>query len=204
MKKAFAILALVAAMFVAGNAQAQISINAGYSPEKFVAKQGNYSESINYQGFFVGITDNFVLYKGLGVAPGLQFRMNTKSQSETYLGTTVKTTSQQMLIDVPILFNYGIAINDKIAITPFAGPMFSLAILGKDTSNAGNSSITENWYENGNVNRFNVNLVGGAAVSFNKAKLFAGYRFGLVDMDKNNESLTIKTQGFFVGLGYTF
>ena len=77
MKKAFAILALVAAMFVAGNATAQISINAGYSPEKFVAKQGNYSESINYQGFFVGITDNFVLYKGLGVAPGLQFRMNT-------------------------------------------------------------------------------------------------------------------------------
>ena len=203
MKKALAIVAIIAAMFVAENVQAQISINAGYSPEKFVATQGNYSETVNYQGFFVGITDNFTLYKGIGVAPGLQFRMNTKSKSESYLGTTVKTTMQQMLIDVPILVNYGYAVNNDITVTPFAGPMFSLAIVGKTTSSAGNSSITDNWYEDGDVNRFNVYLVGGAAVSFHKAKLFAGYRLGLVDIDNSNDNTTIKTQGFFVGLGYT-
>ena len=52
MKKVLAIVAFVAAMFVAGNVQAQSTIYAGYAPENFV-----YSNSTdNYQGFFAGFT----------------------------------------------------------------------------------------------------------------------------------------------------
>jgi len=194
MKKVFAIVALVAAMFVAGQAQAQISINAGYAPEKFNTTLGNSTSTESYQGFFVGVTDNFTLSKGIGVAPGIQFRMNTRSYS--VLGITTKDT--QMLIDVPLLFNYGIGINRDLSITPFVGPMFSFAVSG--TTKAGNTS--HKWYgDNSSLNPFNINLVFGAALEFNRAKLFAGYRLGLIDQEKNSDNVTTKTQGFFVGLG---
>ncbi len=196
MKKAFALVALVAALFVAGNVQAQISINAGYAPEKFTTTWNNSSSSINYQGFFVGVTDNIGLAKGFGVAPGVQFRMNMRSY-DGLLGTSYKDT--QMLIDVPVLFNYGIAINRDIAITPFVGPMFSFAVSGSTKS--GNNSVS--WYgDNSDLNRFNINAVLGAAINYNRAKLFAGYRFGLLDQEKSNDNITTKTQGFFVGLGF--
>lgn len=197
MKKVLAIVALVAAMFVAGQAQAQISINAGYAPEKFSTTWGNSTTTTNYQGFFVGLTDNFTLSKGIGVAPGIQFRMNTRSYNGL-LGVTYKDT--QMLIDVPLLFNYGIGINRDLSITPFVGPMFSFAVSG--TTKSGSTSV--NWYgDHGTQNPFNINLVFGAALEFNKAKLFAGYRLGLIDQEKNSDNITTKTQGFFVGLGYS-
>ena len=202
MKKALAIVALVAAMFVAGQAQAQISINAGYAPEKFSTSWGNSTTTENYQGFFVGLTDNFTLSKGIGVAPGIQFRMNTRSQSSTVLGITSTTKETQMLIDVPVLFNYGIGINRDLSVTPCVGPMFSFAVSGKTKNSVGSSSTTTNWYgDNSSWNPFNINLVFGAALEFNKAKLFAGYRLGLVDQEKNSDNITTKTQGFFVGLG---
>ena len=105
MKKVFAIVALVAAMFVAGNVQAQTTINLGYAPESFVS--GN--TSTNYQGFFAGFTQNFGLSKGFGLAAGAQFRMNTKSGDAFFGFGTGKST--QILVDVPILFNYAIALN---------------------------------------------------------------------------------------------
>ena len=64
MKKVLAIVAFVAAMFVAGNVQAQRIIYAGYAPETFVT--GN--TSTNYQGFFAGFSQNFGLSQGIGVA----------------------------------------------------------------------------------------------------------------------------------------
>lgn len=202
MKKVLAIVALVAAMFVAGKAQAQISINAGYAPEKFSTTWGNSTTTESYQGFFVGLTDNFTLSKGIGVAPGIQFRMNTRSQSTTVLGITSTTKETQMLIDVPVLFNYGIGINRDLSVTPFVGPMFSFAVSGKTKNSVGSSSTTTNWYgDNSSRNPFNINLVFGAAAEFNRAKLFAGYRLGLVDQDKSSDNITTKTQGFFVGLG---
>lgn len=97
MKKALAIVALVAAMFVAGNVQAQSTIYAGYAPETFVS--GNTNS--NFQGFFAGFTQNFSLSQGIGVAAGAQFRMNTKSGDAFFGFGTGKST--QTLIDVPIL-----------------------------------------------------------------------------------------------------
>ena len=83
MKKAFAIMALIAAMFVAGNVQAQTSIYATYAPETFVAHFNNDSQT-DYQGFSIGFNHNFGLYKGLRVAAGAQFRINKKTMKTLY------------------------------------------------------------------------------------------------------------------------
>ncbi len=199
MKKVFAIVALIAAMFVAGNAQAQTTINLGYAPESFVSG----SNSTNYQGFFAGFTQNFGLSKGIGVAAGAEFRMNTKTVSNTILGVTTTTKDNQFLVDVPILFNYGIAVNRDLTITPFVGPMVSLALAGNTKTSIGSSSSTYDWYgDNSNMSRFNLYAVFGANVKFSQFNLFGGYRLGLLDLN-SNDNITLKTNGLFVGLGFS-
>ena len=200
MKKALAILALVAAMFVAGNVQAQSTIYATYAPETFVA--GSTSE--NYHGFSVGFSQNIGLYKGLGVAAGAQFRMNMKSETTTMWGITGKVSETQTIIDVPVLLNYKLELNRDLAIVPFVGPMPSLALTGVtkgvDPIFGENS---DDWYDNNStMSRFNLYMVFGADVKFTNFNLFGGYRLGLLDLN-SNDNATLKTNGWFIGLGYT-
>ena len=205
MKKALAIVALIAAMFVAGNVQAQTTIYAGYAPETFVTSHN----SSNYQGFFAGFTQNFGLTQGIGVAAGAQFRMNMKNTEDSNTLGSIKTKNSQFLVDVPILLNYGININRDLKISPFVGPMLSLALSGKTKTithenilNTTNES-TADWYgDNSNMSRFNLYAVFGADVKFNQFNLFGGYRFGLLDLN-TSDNATLKTNGLFVGLGYT-
>ena len=197
MKKVLAIVAFVAALFVAGNVQAQSTVYAAYAPETFVS--GN--TSTNYQGFALGFVQNIGLAKGIGVAAGGQFRMNTRSESSTLLNTK----ENQMLIDVPILFNYQIAVNRDLAIVPFVGTMPSLALTGstKVTENVLGNTVTTDWYsDNSNRSRFNLYAVFGADVKFTNFNLFGGYRLGLLDLNKS-DNFTLKTNGLFVGLGFT-
>lgn len=201
MKKVFAIVALVAAMFVAGNVQAQTTVYATYAPETFVAG----SNSTNYQGFSLGITKNIGISNGVCVAAGAQFRMNTRTATQTIWGITGKVNETQTLIDVPILFNYELALNRDLSIIPFVGPMPSLALTGvtkgADPIFGENST---NWYsDNSNQSRFNLYAVFGADVKFNNFNVFGGYRLGLLDLNKSDNA-TLKTNGFFVGLGFSF
>lgn len=201
MKKVLAIVALVAAMFVAGNVQAQSTVYAAYAPETFVT--GN--TSTNYQGFALGFVQNVELTKGIGVAAGGQFRMNMKSESSTLLGVTGTSKETQILIDVPILLNYQIAVNRDLAIVPFVGPMPSLALSGttKFSETLLGTTTTTDWYgDNSNQSRFNLYAVFGADVKFTNFNLFGGYRLGLLDLNKNNNIVT-KANGLFVGLGFT-
>ena len=201
MKKVLAIVALVAAMFVAGNVQAQSTVYAAYAPETFVT--GN--NSTNYQGFALGFVQNVELTKGIGVAAGGQFRMNMKSESSTLLGVTGTSKETQILIDVPILLNYQIAVNRDLAIVPFVGPMPSLALSGttKFSETLLGTTTTTDWYgDNSNQSRFNLYAVFGADVKFNNYNLFGGYRLGLLDLNKSNNVVT-KANGLFVGIGFT-
>lgn len=207
MKKVFAILALVAAMFVAGNAQAQTTINVGYSPETFKTSYSSNSIKDNYQGLHFGFVSNVKLVQELGIGAGAQVRMNMKQTKE--LGGTTTIKDFQLLIDVPVLINYNININNNFAITPFAGPMVSFAAIGKTNTKvmAGNTQISDtdhNWYgENGDLKRFNLYAVFGGNVRFGGFNIYGGYRMGLLNILKDTDSVTMKTNGFFVGLGFT-
>ena len=200
MKKAFLVLALVATMFAAGKAQAQI-IYAGYTPETFSFE----NSSNNYQGFCVGFNTDFDLTKNLGVAVGAQFRMNMRSFKEW--DGTVKTKETQTIVDVPILLNYNFSINNRMDIKPFVGPMLSLGITGNTNTRTfiGNTELTNhnyNWSgEDGYMRRFNLYGVLGANFSISDFNIFAGYRFGFLDLYKS-DYVKMTTNGFFVGVGY--
>ena len=209
MKKAFAILALVAAMFVAGNAQAQTTVNIGYSPETFKTTYSSNSIKDNYQGLHFGFVTNVKLVQELGIGAGAQVRMNMQQKKESLLGSTTTIKDFQLLIDVPVLINYNININNNFAITPFVGPMVSFAAVGKTNTKvmAGNTQISDtdhNWSgENGDFKRFNLYAVFGGNVRFGGFNLYGGYRMGLLNILKSTDSVTMKTNGFFVGLGFT-
>lgn len=213
MKKAFAILALVAAMFVAGNTQAQTTVNIGYSPETFKTTYSSNSIKDNYQGLHFGFVSNVKLVQELGIGAGAQVRMNMKQTKE--LGGTTTIKDFQLLIDVPVLINYNININNNFAITPFVGPMVSFAAVGKTNTKvmAGNTQLSNtdlswygedgSYYLNGPLKRFNLYAVFGGNVRFGGFNIYGGYRMGLLNILKDTDSVTMKTNGFFVGLGFT-
>ena len=206
MRKALAIVALVAAMFVAGNVQAQSTVYVAYTPETFVTGNGS---STDYQGFAIGFSHNIGLHKGLGVAAGGQFRLNNRNTQDSNTLGSIKTHTNQFIVDVPVLFNYSIGINRNLSIAPFVGPMLSLGLSYKtktithENILGTTSESTTDWYsDNSSMNRFNLYAVFGADVKYNKFNLFGGYRLGLIDLNKSDNA-SLKANGFFVGLGFT-
>jgi len=214
MKKVLAIVALVAAMFVAGKVQAQTTIYGAYAPETFKATATNPlgSTTVNenqYQGFFVGFNQNAKLYKGFGIGAGAQFRMNMNNTKDSSTLLDITTNNTQMLLDVPILFNYAFSPNSEFSITPFVGPMLSVGLSGKTVTTTHEHILntttedTYNWYgDDGSMNRFNLYLVAGGIIRFSGFDIFGGYRWGLTNISSMNNT-TLKTDGMFVGLGFT-
>ena len=199
MKKIIAIVAFVAAMFVAGKAQAQMSVRFGYAPETTTSKYNALSPNGNYNGFFAGVFNTFDLKSGLNLTAGVQGRMNMKSKKDSYVNETVK--DRQLLVEVPITLSYGLGFGKNVKVSPFVGPVVSFALSGKTTTE-GLVNQSFDWYgDNSNFNRLNLSAMGGVNVKYVRLNLFAGYQMGLLDLNKSDNG-TLKTSGYFVGLGY--
>ena len=209
MKKLIAIVAFVAAMCVASNAQAQLSVRFGYAPETMTMSYNSLSTSSTFNGFFVGVHNNFNLKSGLELSIGVQGRMNMLTEKETYGTITSTSKSRQMLIDLPIMLNYGISFGKNFKVSPFVGPMVTFALSGKtvyteheDITGINLVQESEDWYgDNGYLKRLNLAVAGGVNVKYVRLNIFAGYQLGLLDIDTDKD-LKTKTKGFFVGLGY--
>ena len=200
MKKTFAIIAVVAAMFFAGNANAQtLGINLGYAPQTTT----NFTPG-EMAGFFGGVNYNHVLSGNIGLSFGGQLRYNYKKTTNTVLSANQTTTHTQMLIDVPVLLNFAIPLGGNARLAVFAGPVLSYALNGNTnvSENVLNTSNDYKWYgDNSNYKQFDLLGAVGAALEFQQFRLFGGYRMGLLDINKS-EKTTSKTSGIFVGLGY--
>ena len=205
MKKIFAFAAVAAAVLFAGNTvNAQLGINLGFAPQTYTTKitiGGNeVKDDLNMTGFFVGVNYNINLTGDLNVSAGAQFRMNTSSDEEGSL----KTSMNQMLIDVPVLFNYGLNLTDDIKISVFLGPTFSLGLSGSSKLTIANvEGDPVDWYDKDGINRSRFDIAGtaGLSVSFQGIRLFGGYNMGLLNLD-SDDNTTIKGRNWFIGLGY--
>lgn len=223
MKKIFAFAALAAAVLFAGNtANAQLGINVGYAPQTYkntyTASNGNTSsDTLSMTGFFLGVNYNTNITGDLNVSVGLQGRYNTKSDSSSaslfgLASGKVKRTDNQFVLDIPILFNYGLSLTDDVKLSIFLGPTISYALSGKTTIEA-NASVLgvgastdpqeSNWYnaDEGNMSAFDLSGTIGLNVTFSGIRLYGGYNMGLLNTNKN-DNWTTKGSNFFVGLGY--
>ena len=200
MKKTLAIITVVAAMFFAGNANAQtLGINLGYAPQTTT----NFTPG-EMAGFFGGVNYNHVLSGNIGLSFGGQLRYKYKKTTNTVLSASQTTTHTQLLIDVPVLLNFAIPLGGNARLAVFAGPVLSYALNGNTniSENVLNTSNDYKWYgDNSNYKQFDLLGAVGAALEFQQFRLFGGYRMGLLDINKS-EKTTSKTSGIFVGLGY--
>ena len=204
MKKVTLIIAAALVMLFANNAQAQLGVNIGYAPQTTTVTSGSSSSSSDMNGFFAGVNYNHILSGNIGVSFGGQVRYNTKTSSTSILSATTTTKETQLLVDVPVLFNFAIPMGSDARIALFAGPVFSYVLKGNTniSENVLNTSTDYNWYgENSNNSQFDLMGAAGAALEFKTFRLFGGYRMGFLDLDKRDK-VKSTTSGIFVGLGY--
>ena len=216
MKKAFTIIAVAAAMLATGTANAQLGINIGYAPVTLTTQvtSGNTTttSSSEMDGFFAGVSYNNAIGSGLNLSVGLQARYNTKTSTGSANFVVVsgndKSTTTQILLDVPVLLNYSLPLGSA-KLTVFAGPTFSYAVYGNThvtttTTILGSSSTSETDYamydDNSSNERFDLTAAFGLQLQYSDFRLFGGYRIGLLDLN-SNDNVKTTTSGLFVGLG---
>ena len=205
MKKTFVFFAVAAAMLFAGNTQAQrLAINLGYAPQTTTTATTilGHTSTNNHDmtGFFAGVDYNIPLTNYFGLAFGAQARYNFK----TTTGDLLTTKETQMLIDIPVLLNFGIRLGADARLSVFAGPVAAYALNGNTnvTEKFANTSLDTPWYGK-NSNNQQLDLLGAVGVSFDYQvfRLFGGYRMGFLDLDKS-DAVKATTSGLFFGLGY--
>lgn len=225
MKKAFIVLAFVAALFITEKAQAQLNLYAGYAPELMYTSTPSHDTTLFYHGVNLGLSWEFNLTHNLKLKAGAQFRMNLRGSTKSYWVEYEETETpgdpegsyliyhnvneRQSLIDIPILLKYNIPAGSKVIISPFVGPMLSWGIKGStfetDTWPVSLERKRE-WYgENGYKSRFNVYAMAGLDIDFKQFTITLGGRYGFLNPNKLNASTTTtKAYGFFINFGHTF
>lgn len=197
-------IAAALVMLFAGNAQAQLGVNFGYAPQTTSNTINNKVSTSEMPGFFAGVNYNMALTHGLGLSIGVDGRYNTKTTKETVLSATATTKETQLLIDVPVLFNFGLTLGEATTLSVFFGPTFTYALKGNTnySENVLNTSTDYNWYgENADLKQFDILATAGASLRYHDFRLFGGYRMGLLDISKSDKCKS-NTSGLFVGLGY--
>ena len=216
MKKVFAILA--ATVLFAGMASAQLGINVGYAPQTFKSTYTNGNNSntttTSMTGFFAGVNYNTALTGDLNLSVGLQGRFNTSSDTTAagvgaLAGASVENHNTQLLLDVPVLFNYGFNLSSAAKLSVFVGPTVSYALSGKTKTVTtvtvlGNTTTNENetnWYgDNSNRKNLDVSATLGAVLSYNQFRIFGGYNMGLLNLT-SADNTTLKASNVFFGVG---
>ena len=211
MKKVLTFAAAI--VLFAGLASAQLGIHVGYAPQNYLTKStvGNatLTDTANMNGFFVGIDYNVNLTGDLNLSVGLQGRYNSHSEETTVLGATTKYANTQTLIDVPILFNYGLNLSDDLKLSVFLGPTIDFALSGKSTTTVTGTpggvldgELEVDWYgDNSNRKKLDVALTAGLSLTFSYIKVFGGYNMGLMNLT-STDNTTLKGSNWFIGVGY--
>lgn len=218
MRKILFITALVAALFAAEKAQAQLNIHAAYAPELIRTYTPSADTTLYFHGISFGLDWTFNLTDNLDLTVGAQYRRNLRDVSEHFgivipLMTHGLLRERQDLVDIPILLKYNIPTSQQITISPFAGPMFSCGIQGKTTATVtfpSNSEWHYDWYDdNGGMayrpnSRFNVYAMAGVEFGIKRFTVSFGGRYGFLDLNKRNTGTSIKVYGFFASFGHVF
>ncbi len=202
MKKILSFALVAAAMLFAGKANAQLNVHVGYAPQTYKTTTtvlgSDVSSTLDMNGFFAGADFNMPLSGDLRLDLGANIRYNTKSEENS----GIKTTLTQMLIDVPVLLNYGLELKRDFRIAAFAGPAISFALSGNTKTEIAGVSTDSDWYDDGdNRGRFDLSVMFGLSVDFTDFRLFGGYNLGLLNVSKV-DGTTTKGNNWFIGLGY--
>lgn len=106
-----------------------------------------------------------------------------------------RAVSKFNILEIPVLIKYGIKTGDEVALLPFFGPYFSMAINGKTNKHG---TFRKNYF-----NRFDAGFKLGCGAEYNLLYIEMGYQFGLNNIS-DNEDNSAHHGAFFANFGVNF
>lgn len=229
MKKICFILSVVAAMFVAAEASAQIGVGVGYNhgTTTRVADEAYYE---HLDGFYIEATYDWDFLRAgwgnLGLQPGVRFSYMGESDVDEVLGVRKKESINETYLDIPVHVRYSYDLG-FVKLSAFAGPVFSFGLTsalkiktddymvkyhnytGKTVTRGDGSSSTSVPDGSPEYARFDLKLGLGLGATFmEKFNVKVGYNIGLLNRytgeQVKNYRHTIHTGVFYLGVGLNF
>ena len=181
MKKTLCILLATAALFAGVQANAQISLGAGY----LNITQSYDNSNANGNGAYAGLSFNIPIAGGFGIAPGVYYSFANYKQDAAW--GLLKGTTTEHAINVPLNLNFGYNLARDMRAFIFGGPTFQYGLSSKTkTDVAGAATIDgDNYSDNNGQQRFVVYAGGGLGMDIaNKFQVTVGYDHSVTNMIK--------------------
>lgn len=207
MKKILISLVALSLVTFSVNAQLKFSASVGYADKTAISKieSGNTvtTESSDMGGFYLGGIASYELMPNVAINGGLQFTLNTESDSEDSFLGEITTKSTAMSLEIPVRASYLLDLG-VVGLFAYAGPVFELGLVNKSSFTIGDNTTTSNYYgEDASLNRFDILIGGGLGLAYGQLYLKCGYDYGLLNLSKV-DGLKIHNAGLKAGLGVTF
>ena len=209
-KYCFILASVLVSMFWATDANAQITVGAGYNLETITMSAQGDSDSESLNGFYLEATYDWKFldksWGALALQPGVRFAYMGESETEKEDGLRMKSSWDETYLDIPVHVKYTYGLG-SVKLSAFAGPVFSFGlsstntsrirgeVLGKDvdylykynnytgktiTKGEGTTSSTEGGLMD--YGRFDLKLGIGLGASFmERYNVKVGYNIGLLN-----------------------
>lgn len=191
MKKLF--LSILVAALTAVCASAQLYVGAGYSYSPTASKAGKITERFDRNGFYIQAGYGLNVGKHLGIVPGLEYEVVTKTEDEV--------KSPEQYLNIPVKVTYGFSLGNIVELGAFVAPTFSMGLTSK--AKVDDTSLDmygeDGFYKRGD---FRVGL-GVYCDLIEKVRINLNYNFGVVNRSKVND-ITLRRNGVQLGVAYMF
>lgn len=231
MKKFYFTLLAIAAVFMTVDANAQITVGAGYNHGVMFERAADESETDGLDGFYLEATYDWDFMERhwgiLAVQPGVRFSYVGDSDSDEMMGIKKRDSINETYLDIPINLKYSYPLGN-LKISAFAGPVFScgltsvekLSITGDNVDlSARVNKYTGKMSTKGDDSsldiapdaaaleyaRFDVKLgVGIGASIADRLAMKLGYNIGLTNRYTGDLDYKVRTGFFYAGIGISF
>ena len=191
MKKLF--LSILVAALTAVCASAQLYVGAGYSYSPTAYKAGKITERFDRNGFYIQAGYGLNVGKHLGIVPGLEYEVVTKTEDEV--------KSPEQYLNIPVKVTYGFSLGNIVELGAFVAPTFSMGLTSK--AKVDDTSLDmygeDGFYKRGD---FRVGL-GVYCDLIEKVRINLNYNFGVVNRSKVDD-ITMRRNGVQLGVAYMF
>ena len=191
MKKLFLSIVVAAATAICANAQ--LYVGAGYSYSPTASKAGKITERFDRNGFYIQAGYGLNVGKHLGIVPGLEYEVVTKTEDEV--------KSPEQYLNIPVKVTYGFSLGNIVELGAFVAPTFSMGLTSK--AKVDDTSVDmygeDGFYKRGD---FRVGL-GVYCDLIEKVRINLNYNFGVVNRSKVGDT-TLRRNGVQLGVAYLF
>ena len=191
MKKLFLSIVVAAATAICANAQ--LYVGAGYSYSPTASKAGKITERFDRNGFYIQAGYGLNVGKHLGIVPGLEYEVVTKTEDEV--------KSPEQYLNIPVKVTYGFSLGNIVELGAFVAPTFSMGLTSK--AKVDDTSVDmygeDGFYKRGD---FRVGL-GVYCDLIEKVRINLNYNFGVVNRSKVDD-ITMRRNGVQLGVAYMF